>query len=826
MKKQLALLLLLMLCLLPGWAVASENTTMRYPDDFTDGKYVQSSGISTFTRSMTFGDYLERGNVNLADKERLHYEAPKGLKILSEKKEDGRITLTIDLKNSDWGTLLLYANPYPKVNFRYSLDCPDPDKYETHTGFSGWFADKTVSYVTGLMDDGIHWDSNNLQQSNGETVGEIVASQSLIKPRQSGTSMNYVAWLDKEDPDHRYYEYFEIVYNIVDTEPFTIPFRYITKASLDATRNASMPSGVSVKSTADGDITFLTSASVRDADVPVVLNAPDGAAYMRITQPENLARQYDVTDGTARFTRQLHDGSATHEEQITLAWYSSSGTQLGYGTFMLHAEPADYMPWPNYNPNDWSAVPASRLEWDNNAAGAGVTVAYNASIGELHIDYNDKATITGNVGDIPVRVKAPADATCYRINHSGGNNIMGRDDNASKTQIDFTSEQPLIPIERDENGDAWIEITAIVPVQVINLGALEVYLQTGEGDAWPYSGGITTIFWYTSEAQANQNDGKSPQYKEFVADTMGALCVTNRVPVVNAETDIQEPVQEVTCVGSDAYKRGWRLVVRRYPHKGSDAFHYELTLENEYGVYQPLTQNMVFYMPYPKDFNSHSGYTYGLRHYDSEYSKFDLVDVKLTEFGVRFEISSLSPFVLEWEDPNNPTPDNPGGGDDGGDDSGDTPTPGGSTGRYHLYNLDMQPGHLLTMENVRVKHVNAFYLGKSTVKGGYIDRLFIAYTDEQMNDLPKDGLVLNGTEINTLEFSLSTGAATPSFSQPFIHLTKGTTINTLLVDSKLPPLSTWLTYDSSVTINKVEFNTPNGTQTMDFAEFLAMQGGN
>ena len=801
MKKQLLIgLMLLMLCLLPCLAGAETgNTTKRFPEDFTDGKYTQSTGVSTYAkrREALIGDPMENGIFPLADWNRLNVEIPDGMVLVGEPKyENGRVTIKIDLQESDWGKLLLSANPYPYISFRYSLDCPDETVYETHVGFSGGFSDCTVSYVTGLMEDSIHWDSDNLQASNGEFVGEIIPSQSLLQPNRSGKSMNLIAWLDKDNPDVRRYEYFEVVFKIVDTEPFTIPFRYVTEKMLSATKTASLPSGVTVKSTADGDITYRVSGSVHNVDVPVVLNAPDGADYMVVTQPEHFANErYPVTGGKASFTTQIHDGDATHEEQFTIAWYSNGGSLVDYGTFMFHAEPANYAAWPNYAAG-WYAVPASRVDWDNRASGAGVTAQYTESTGDFHVDYDPNATITGVEGDIIVRVKAPSGAKYYRTNHSGGNNIMGRDDGAVNDQINFTAAQEPLPVPED----GWIEIATIVPVEVITLGPLEVYLQTGEGDAWPYAGGITTIFWYEDEASANAAP-KDPWKKEYVSDTMGALCVTNRIDVVEDEDAITTPVQHITCVGGHFYHPGWRLRIQHFPHRGDRAHHYELVLENEYGVYQPLPGNMVFYIPYPSghhydaekgcafDGDGHEA-TYQLYHYNAEYTDCKPVTATPTAKGIRFEINDLSPFVLDWGgyEGDMTLPDQGGnnGDDDGGHDD-DNNNNDNDDRSFHLYTLDMRPGFNVEMRRLRVQSIIAIYKGTATIENCQILGMNIGFFNVD-GDIPTgDGIRLSDdTTIEQLIFEVSEDFTGTFPTEPFIFLEDGAKINEInLFDASL-----------------------------------------
>lgn len=717
MVKTWCMLLMLMLCMLHGAALASGEdygyTTRNFPEDFTDGKYQPQNSIATFSldRSKTVDQAIADGDIPKASKNRLEGYRTTGLDA-DITYADGLITIHVDMANSDWQTVLINANPYPYVSVRHSLDRPSED-YETHTGFSGGFGDETLDYVLGLMDDGIHWDSGNTQSSNGIFVGEIVPAQSLLLPTESGTEMNLICWLDKDDPSVRYYEYYEVKYVLSSSEPLHIPFRYVTEAMLEPTRSASLPDGVEIKSITDGDITFRVDSGVNNVQLPIVLSAPEGAARMTITQPEHRKEEvYTVSSGKVSFNVDLNNGQATNEEQYTIAWYDADGALVEYGIFMYHTEPKDYAAWPYYE-SDWHAPDADRMTLINECEDIGVTFTYNEITGDLHIGYDPNTQITGDVGAVIAYLQAPDGAQYYRVNHSGGNNIMGQHTDMANDQNNFTSAQALEIVPED----GIIEVMYYIPVREINAGPVQVYLQIGEGEAWPYAGGIFSIFWY-EDAESAANTPKEPMRKEYVSDTMGAMCVTNRVEVVENEENIQEPVKEVTCVGGKHHKKGWRLVIRRYPHRGTKAHHYELMMENEYGVYQPLEGNMIFYMPYPNDYDEEKD-SFSLRHYDSEYRNYELVSVEKTEFGVRFEVASLSPFVLDWGGyQDEQAPDQGGNGDGNGGSNNNR--------KYNVRNLRLNRGRT-EVKGGSFRNVQITTEAEVQINGGWIENLSVEF---------------------------------------------------------------------------------------------------
>lgn len=799
MKKQLlAMLLLLMLCLLPGFALAADGNTYTRLEELTDEKYSPRVSVFSLARSTeyTIAQAIADGKFPKADASRLHATIPDGMEA-TVSTEDGLITVTVDLANSDWKTILSNLSSYPYINFRHTLDRPDTD-YEHHVGFGGnGVPDEPYDRVLQLMNEEIKWgEGDNIQAGNGESTCEIIAAQSLLNPGRDDVSTHIIAWLDHED-QKIYYEYYKVKVVIEKTPPFYIPFRYVTESMLNATTDADMPSGVTIKQIRDGDITFKMGSSIGSRDVSITLNAPDGATSMVIKQPEWRNKEtYTVSGGKVSFTHQLHDPQRTQEEQYTITWYNGS-KMVDYGLLMVHAEPENYAAWPYYE-TDWHAVPAERVERENKAANIGVTFTYNDTTGDLHIGYKTVASVTGEVGPCIARVKAPEGAAYYRTNHSGGNNIMGADTNAANQQVNFTGSKDLLPVP----ADGWIEIMNYEPVRVIQAGPVEVYIQMGEGDAWPYAGGVFSIFWYASEEEANTNNGKNPMRKEYVSDTMGALCVTNRVPVIESESDITEPVEEVTCVGKEAYEKGWRLVIRRYPYKGKEAFHYELTLENEYGAYQPLKQNMVFYMPYPKDYFSHPEYTFSLRHYAEDYSTFELVNVRETDYGVRFEISSLSPFVLGWGD----------GAGDSGDNTGSTPPD------FQLHTFNMRPDFNVRMERVRAKSIMGCHRGTAVLKDTSVVGMNLGIWDTNPVG-NKNGVYLDNSTIEQLIIEVDNNIYLSQLpTEPFVFLDNGSKIDEIHIFNKahLEYVLKWVSCSNTA----VDFIRIDGQEEpIKFAEF-------
>ena len=291
-------------------------------------------------------------------------------------------------------------------------------------------------------------------------------------------------------------------------------------------------------------------------------------------------------------------------------------------------------------------------------------MTYDEDTGILNAGFKADATITGDTADVKVTIDPPStDKTWYyRTNRSGGNRLMGRYDDMVR-DMDEICQYP-----DDFGGEITWPMTGAITAREYPLlkkvyaGPVEVYLQTES--VWEYGGAAQVIYWYDDpDAPAEE-----PVMIEYICETFEELSVEVESDCVLNEEDITEPVTQITGVGSHC--RGWKLIIRYDLQRGHNAIHYDLHLEDEYGNHrQPEPgKPMVFYMPYPEGTSPAGGHYFDLRHYSTAYSGGEImytsdekIEVVQTEYGLRFTVSSLSPFTLEWND----------GSASGGEDSGE-----------------------------------------------------------------------------------------------------------------------------------------------------------
>lgn len=735
-----------------------------------------------------------QGKYDRADADRLGIIVPEGLKV-TEKYADGYVDVMVrmtEMSRENWKYVMIHGG-YPYVRVRPYVKAPAG--YDTCIAFNGSIFDVSENdifnvFVRDLKRDGI-WDNNHSTHSNGESVGEIIADQCMLIPQSStgdGGGGYFIAWMDKdkyaavypqstypnghqftlaelkENKDQIfYYEYVELSVRVDTQEPFYVPFRSLSKAAMAPTEKTKMPDGVSVKEIANGDITYEFSSLAQTVEAPLVLNAPEGAAILKLFDPDmgdpddehNFHQVSD--DGTVTCYRQIHADSYTDEYQHVAVWYDADGNIVDYGIFWTHSERIGYKPEPCYVKNvqielsngstktvTWTAPESSRVKIENNCAALGVEATYTQATGTYHISYDEDTEVDGDIGAIRLSVKAPNGAAYARYNGGGGNNIMGPDDSLAQDSHNIITQQSYA-MEQAVDNDGYIELFNHEPLRHYAAGPVDVYIQSEA--VWPYGGGHHVIYWYASKDAADKNP-ENPLQIEYVVNTADTICVTSRTEIVQDESAITDrPVDKVTCVSPDHYGKDWHLVIRRYPQKGQNACHWELYLENECGDYEPLEKDTVFYMPYPRDHkydkdrkcavdSAGNEATYEIYHYSSEYEQCDAVKAEPTECGIRFVVASLSPFVLDWGDfQGDLTPEQGNDGNDGNQgDHGGAPE---VNAEWPLGRLNLWDGTSV-VKGVRVKDLNVSTMGKTTIDKCTIENLMIEFNKDRTQGLRVD----------------------------------------------------------------------------------------
>lgn len=632
-------------------------------------------------------------------------EDPYGEGVYTE--SNGTLKIKIDDEATNWEQILSRGGGLPYVYLAPSVDNPDSSKYTAVRSFNGDISSQSesemqryliqeiyqvLSDLEGMMPENAtpeemeeFWaresENSNYWEHNIE-IGEVLADQGLLIPISDDYGGAYLCWYNTRDLFNIYqfnrdeesfinaasgavfYEHLFIRVSHTKDEAFPVPTKMATTYCLEPTKSLAQHSVVDFDeaSFADDEITFLVDTDNYTGDedtVPVKIKV---RAPQNLSHPVTYVKVYDAwgdnqeiypgDDGLFAFDMNYHIFDMGIEEHpFTLCWIYDDPDQgitevLDYGSFYCYVRPKTIHYWPYYvgvheaTGLEWKPVPAKRLNIvDENSGGK---LVYNEEIGVMRDTFDADAKISGNPSRATVWVEAPKGATHYRSNTSGGNNIMGKDDYRPNDMHD----RIVNPTEEENtNAKAAPSIVRDHPLlRTVQAGPVKVFLQNEP--AYPYGGNVTVIYWYASDA-----DDAQPIMVEYLIETLEEFCVFERTDCVADESMITAPVEKITAIGEDCAAMNWNLVIRHDLQNGVNAVHYELYLEDDDGNYQlPTGEKMVFYVPYPEGTGMDTGHEFQLLHFNGSYSRSENVAVTLTPYGVRFEVTSLSPFTLSWGD--------------------------------------------------------------------------------------------------------------------------------------------------------------------------------
>lgn len=581
---------------------------------------------------------------------------PKGL-VADVTKDGSTLNIHVDSEATDWETVLANSTNPEWVELTLSGKAPAG---ETVTGaYAGGAmlsskadADAAIEFQEWYITD---WQSDMMEWSFTTQLGQISPVHSLFVPRNTSAEWPdtlMVCWINSADPTYRYYEWLDVIVTHTAQDAFTVPFRYVTAKTMEPSKDVVGSDQLSITEVQDGCIVYkiLSDDVLNDiSSVTMRFKAPAKAARACLAAPYS-SHEAEVKGNAVTFEDIMSlDPSFFTERTFSLSWYDKDDKLLDYGFFTLYVTTPQDAPWPNYV-QDFYPVPANRLSVKNGVANAGITYTYDENIGTLHTSHDGTVGVKGELDQFIVTVTPPEGATYYRMTGemSWDSGFRGPNQwfmNEVEWNITFNTDD-VYPASSN-----WNAINNAM-LRAVEAGPATVYLQENESSR--FGGGFSAVYWYASKEDA-ENDPLNPLRREFVCYTTDQLALTEQTDMVADEAQITSPVKKVICIGNHP----WRLKVLHHPQKGERTRHYELQMVNDTGAPQGLDEPVVFYMPYPEGIDPDKEYDYELLHFDSNYRQNVKVDVTATPYGLRFEVSSLSPFVISYDEviPVTPTPE-------------------------------------------------------------------------------------------------------------------------------------------------------------------------
>ncbi len=569
--------------------------------------------------------------VNKVPADRITLRMPEGM-VLSPANPSsaisaGRVKLTIDSRKTGWSHVLVQGSDPSMVDVVVGIEPPEG---------AAWYVMECGSEEDELLDwldgyDPEDYDAVDLAE-NGQLVAQYVGAYNVVSPWNENTYM-YVRWLDAQYKELRTEKlHFTSAHTVA--EGVYAPLRRIP--AQDIVPQNTPQSGVKGEA-GEGRVDYtITKAPDGRASITTRVRLPEGAnGCRRVNIYEDEADAWLAIDGGYALLETEHPRSGAPKETFGLEFYEDD-VLLDYGVVEIQHETKEMEPWPAYVAG-WKPVPRANLHISIDGD-SGVTMPYEDGV--LSYDY---AQVTGDPQKLQsailtIEVTPPEGAEYVAWNSMGGGEGLLGDKHYDEEEIRemlwwggepepiggnvVANRSPLLQTLR-----TYDDVTLFIPTVPTDLDA---------GMAYYFA-------WYDSEQDAQDN---LPSEVWWFTEKSEPFVTVHRNRLRADETALLERFDGAIAIG----REDWTLVTERYLQQGERAQHYELHLTDGSGSAIAPDRNIVIYLPYPAGCAYGDGTVYTLRHYDTAGGSELVTTLTPTEYGLRFEADSLSPFVLTWAD--------------------------------------------------------------------------------------------------------------------------------------------------------------------------------
>lgn len=566
--------------------------------------------------------------------ERMDIQLPDGM-VANVQKSSGEIKLVINTAQTDWGLVLLESSDTSYACVNVGIVAPEHAAFyvaefgnsSDEEALAGLNDQTEWAEENGFSDEDyqVTWDDRTIK--NGQDVAFCVNDYRIIQPYEEDCSI-YVRWFDSDQQEIS-------TEKLRFTNTHTVgrgvyaPLYLIDSEDIQA--NADNLSGVQSQA-APGEVTYTASASAYNRRIVTGVRMPEGAVRCESVSLFDGNETLKNRNGYALVKTGVPKTGAPRAT-YGLKFYDDDDNLIGCGSLAVQIITSETEPWAAYI-SGWESVPADHLSVAVNGQ-SGIRMPYQGGI--LSYDYseivNDPELLKNCTAQ--VSVSPPEKAAFVRMNcFGGGEGLLGNHMSFEEANDYIYHEENLEdvsgpytvfdrPILREIN--TYDNVTLFVPTTPIRLDAGLIYY----------------FYWYDSEEAAKEN---KPFAIWWFADRSAPFITSFVNPLQKTESGLSSGYDGAVAIGDE----GWSLVTEYYLQEGENAQHYELHLVDENGNTVSPERDMVVYLPYPEGCSYDDGTTYALRHYDAYGVSERVATLTPTEIGLRFEISSFSPFVLTW----------------------------------------------------------------------------------------------------------------------------------------------------------------------------------
>ena len=493
-------------------------------------------------------------------------------------------------------------------------------------------------------------------------LGRPISEAGLFDPQNNDFTL-YLGWYDGETPV--LYQQLRISNQHSKTAAFqTALGTPVPKERIIASDAAN------VLNIADGRATYW-GAQAGDTVITGV-KAPESAIYFKLSaglMDESAADEpVALPDDRVLDVEIILSGNGpdNHSSAHCFQFFDSQKKPIATETLTIgFQQEQTLLPWPAYYDLEpvWcydAEDDCGGLVIENGAAEAGYTLTYDEATGHItcRFDQHDQPFTGLRSGEAPGKVTlkliAPPWAVGYQLCTAGSNSLMGAG-GGNPDRLEDAFPEDFTPITPGEA--ITLSYDPFVKIQPAD-ASLTLYVPDASANV-PYYTDLILVRWIDEEG--------SIDFPTYLWRTTESFAVAEKkVPAVQKKDldTLDKTVKQPTVVTPNGKPyEGAQLLIRAYYTASSGEWLYDLTMLDANGnLLKPGNNgNSVWvYLPLPEGHTS--GQRYKLNHYrdalynGSNLSPQETLEVQETIYGLMFETTSFSPFLLSKAEAEQPVP--------------------------------------------------------------------------------------------------------------------------------------------------------------------------
>ena len=518
---------------------------------------------------------------------------------------------------------------------------------------------KDAQYFNGGLNDGEGGYNAYKYFREGLVIAQVKyeGNNVIIEP-QSGKVSWLIKWQDNEGNDHFHRVTFDVNISssgqgikLTNASPANDRVKFDTQAGA----NGSYSDGTVRYMLAETESGFQYDADGRGNTITRLVRPYDNATSATVN-----GKKVDIseTDNAIELTVEARNNQSM-TESFTVCWLDADNKIIKTERITISNCPTGAgVPWQNY----WAPIDSKRINVQDN----GLTSFFSYDNGKLLFEVTDRNEGSLNAdklnelsqNDLIYEITPPEGAKYFRM--SGQHSPLYDSFFADSTK-QWLEEQPFENCVF-ENGAAKPYYYSFG--KLFNRTRVEgVYVYTVNNTQVTFAD-IVIIQWYNAERRlikAGDKGDKDGEYLYLIKEPYVKISETGAL-----STNPTAPVTNPTLVASDS--KGKEVLRAEIPlqedvdQNSNTKYQYiKLTyIDKETGLeVEPGTEGADVYLPYPEGmtYDQAQGYTFKLTHYtDENHVTHENVTLEATQYGLKFNTTSFSPFLLEWKKAGTTTP--------------------------------------------------------------------------------------------------------------------------------------------------------------------------